>query len=539
MNEAFSKLHADDSGNSFQLNSELFYNGIKLSFDSFSESEVHNALFSIKSNAVGYDGIHIKLIKLILHFILPIMTHIFNLIITTSTYPSNWKIGHIIPVAKKNSPTDPDDFRPISILSCLSKVFEKLISIQICKHLNDNKLLSRYQSGFQAGKSCNTAVLKIFEDIRPSYDRGDLTILVLIDFSKAFDCVNYKILLKKLYNYFGFSCQACALLESYLTGRSQFVHLSDSTSNIKNTNSGVPQGSILGPILFSIFINDIVSCCESSSIHLYADDAQIYLSRPPGLIEDLIFRLNEDLANILNWSEANNLSINILKTQAICLHNKSVLVRPQQLKMINTDITFSDEVKNLGFIINSKLNCKSHITSTIQKIYIVLRKLWCIASFLHTEVKLKLVKIFIIPLIIYGANVYGNLDSASLNKLQLTVNNCARFVYNKRKYDHISTYSKNILGSNLKAFLDTRNLLFIHKLIFNKTPDYLFECLIFSNSKRTNNLAVPVHRHLTTSRMFFINAVNLWNQLPHHIKNIANLKIFKSALYKINNSILE
>ena len=129
--------------------------------------------------------------------------------------------------------------------------------------------------------------------------------------------------------------------------------------------------------------------------------------------------------------------------------------------------------------------------------------------------------------------MYGNLDSALLKKLQLTINNCARFVYNKRKYDYISTYSMNILGTNLRDFHKTHNLLLIHKVICNKTADYLYGCLAFSNFKRTNNLAVPVHRYLTTSRMFFINVVNLWNQLPHEIKNVVNVKLFKSALCNI------
>ena len=152
--------------------------------------------------------------------------------------------------------------------------------------------------------------------------------------------------------------------------------------------------------------------------------------------------------------------------------------------------------------------------------YIILCKLSCIASFLHTELKLKLVKIYLILLIIYGADVYVKLDSASLKKLQLTINNCARFVYNKRRYDHISTYAMNILGTNLRGFLNTRNWLSIHKFIRNKTPDYLYECLVLSNSKRTNNLAVPVHKYFTTSRMFFINAISLLKQLPQQMKSI-------------------
>ena len=141
--------------------------------------------------------------------------------------------------------------------------------------------------------------------------------------------------------------------------------------------------------------------------------------------------------------------------------------------------------------------------------YLVLRKLWYISSFLHDDLKLRLVKIYIIPFIVYGAYVYGNLDSGLMRQLQLAINNCTRFVYNKSKYDHISQYSSNIQGTSLEAFLNTGNLLLLHKIIRTKTPLYLYECLTFSSSRRTHNLLVSAHKYQTTSRMFFVNAVKL------------------------------
>ena len=399
----FSNPNTENNLTSFQLKPDLIFDGNKLNLISFSESEVYNSILSIQSNAVGHDCIHMKFVKLILPFVLSTITHIFNHVLTTNIFPAMWKIAQIVPVAKKSAPTAPNEFRPISILSSLSKAFEKLVSLQMLKHITNNKLLSRYQSGFQNGKSCNTAVLRVSEDIRPNYDKGDITILVLIDFSKAFDSVDHEILLDKLFYYFGFSKNTCMLLKSYLTDRSQYVSLNNNSSNMERIYSGVPQGSILGPLLFSIFINDIVSCCKNSSIHLYADDVQIYLSRPSGLIEDLTFRLNDDLACIFKWSEENKLLINVAKTQAIHICHKVPAVMIPMLIMNEASISYSVEVKSLGFVINSKFNCISHINATVQKIYSVLRKLWCIASFLQPEVKLRLVKIYIVPFIIYGS----------------------------------------------------------------------------------------------------------------------------------------
>ena len=534
LNEFFYKSRTEDNDCTFEANDDLYFTGERFHFLNFVESDVYKSIMAISSNAVGFDGINLKFIKLILPFIIPYITHVFNHIVTTSTFPLAWKIAKICPVPKKSTPVLPEDYRPISILSALSKVFEKLISWQIINHLSTNKLLTQIQSGFQKGKSCNTAVLKVLEDIRPAFDRGDLSILVLIDFSKAFDMVNFPILLEKLQKYFGFSRQSCCLMDSYLTGRSQYVSTLDSISSTKNIYSGVPQGSILGPILFAIFINDIVKSCTNTSIHLYADDAQIYMSKPTNSSEELIQCVNNDMANISNWATRNKLSLNSSKTQAMCIHHRPFNTTHLSLLHMNgAAINYVDSVKNLGFIIDSQLKCSKHVDATVTKIYNVLRKLWHAASFLTPPVKLKLIKTLITPLVIYGANVYGDLDAISLQKLQITINNCARFVYNKRKFDHISFLSHTILGSDLKTFLNIRNLLFTHKLITSKSPEYLYNSLKFAVSARTCNLIVPTHRYLPSSRMFFVNAARLWNNLPHNIKNETNINVFKANIFNL------
>ena len=202
------------------------------------------------------------------------------------------------------------------------------------------------------------------QDIRPYYDKGDLTILVLIDFSKAFDSVDHKILIEKLYKIFGFSVNACKLLKSYLEVRSHFVALNNKSSNMKYSNSGIPQGSILGPVLFTMFINDIVLCCNSSYFHIYFIWYANLSVSIFSIIEDWIFRRNEDLPTISEWSKANRLSINVSKTQAICLHHKVYAMDIPVLTINQDNISFTTEVKNLGFIINYQLNCISHMNNT-------------------------------------------------------------------------------------------------------------------------------------------------------------------------------
>ena len=537
LNQHFLSSSQSSISSNHPPNPNSVYNGPNFNFSSFYEPDVLLALKSIKSDAVGHDRINLKFIKILLPFVLSSITHIFNHIITTSQFPSVWKIANIIPVNKKSSPLTPNDYRPISILSALSKAFEKLLSKQINQHNIANKLLSTNQSGFQTAKSCNTATLKVLDDLRPSFDKGDLSIIVFIDFSKAFDMVNFELLLYKLINYFGFSLSAKNLLESYLFERCQYVTTKTGISNMSAINSGVPQGSILGPILFTMFINDIAYCLKNSSIHLYADDAQIYMSRPPGLKEDLGVRINEDLFSICKWAESNKLQINAGKTQAICVHHTSLSKEDfPPIYMDNSPIEYVDVVKSLGFQINSKLTCTHHINFIVLKIYNVLRMLWFSASFLPADIKLKLIHSLILPLILYAANVYGDLDAESLRKLQLAVNNCARFVFKKRKFDHISHLTHNILGSSIVNFLHLRNVLFMHKLIFSKTPVYLYCKLNFFHSNRINNLILPKCKLKSTSRMFFISAVKVWNSLPMYLKNESNYFKFKSSVSEMFKS---
>lgn len=300
---------------------------------------------------------------------------------------------------------------------------------------------------------------------------------------------------------------------------------------MKRLQSGVPQGSILGPILFSMFINDITYCCKTVSIHLYADDAQVYFSRPIGLSEDLVFRVNEDLERISSWAKDNNLNLNASKTKAICITYSSQLVKNlPSLTIQGINIKYESVVTSLGFKLNSYLGCKDHINYILSKIYFILRKLWYTADFIPLNVKLKLVRTLIVPLISFGGLLYGNMDCESQKKLQLALNNCARYIFSKRKFEHISEFSIKIMGCSLTNFLNYRNLVFLNQLIYKRQPEYLFRNLCFAKSDRTCNLIVPRYKYLSSSRTFFVSAIKLWNSLPNVVKNERNTARFKLAL---------
>lgn len=212
------------------------------------QSEVWESTMGIKSNAIGPDVIDPKFFKIISPFLLTHVTHIFNTIILKSQFPKIWKQSKIIPLPKSGN-----QYRPIAILSYISKVFEHLINKQIRDHLLANSLLSNFQSGFRSDHSCLTALQKVSEDLRNNMDGNLISILVLLDHSKAFDSVDHDILCIKLDNFFNFSPHSTNLIKSYLSSRSQFVVIGTQQSKALNVSRGVPQGSILGPLLYSMY----------------------------------------------------------------------------------------------------------------------------------------------------------------------------------------------------------------------------------------------------------------------------------------------
>lgn len=356
----------------------------------------------------------------------------------------------------------------------------------------------------------------------------------LLDFSKAFDSVNHNLLCNKLKLYFGFSNSSLSLIRSYLSDRVQKVRLEHCTSSALHIISGVPQGSILGPLLFSMFINDIFSLCKFSNIHGYADDIQLYISNRIGLVEDLSYKLNDDIEAIRIWAQRNHLKLNPDKSCVLPIkHGGFDLESLPTVFLGNTSLKFVSKTKYLGFHINSYLDCKDHINSVVSKIYLTLRNLRITGSFIPTELKRKLVIQLIVPHITYAAEVYSKLDSLSLHKLQVSFNNATRYVFNLRKYSSISSYNKIILGINLQDYLCYRNLLFLHRILTYKAPHYLYEKLAIGTSSRCKMLILPELKHLNSSRLFFINAIRLWNSLPTTIRLINNASSFKKCLFDL------
>lgn len=257
------------------------------------------------------DDIPITFIKLLCPFILPVLIHLFNAIIDTKSFPASWKKAIITPIPKVSNPIHPKDFRPISVLPAISKVLEKILLMQITDHIDnpDAPLLVKYQSGYRKRYSTTTAMTKVVHDIYCNFDNSRCTVMVLVDFSLAFNCVNHRILETKLRDEFQFSQAACDLVASFLMQRKQSVRIGNAVSAECDVYDGTPQGSSLSALLFSLYINSLPMSLKCK-YHLYADDLQVYISGPSSDVDSLVNSINEDLQAIAAWSETNYLSPN-------------------------------------------------------------------------------------------------------------------------------------------------------------------------------------------------------------------------------------
>ncbi|XP_075157983.1 uncharacterized protein LOC142231250 [Haematobia irritans] len=426
-------------------------------FSCITDVEVLTSFQTVRSNAMGLDNLHPRFIKIILPLILPYITHIFNTAIMSSTFPTVWKFAKIVPIPKPNTTSE---LRPIAILPFLSKVFEKLIHQQICNYLNINNLMTTEQSGFRQNHSCVTALVKVTDDIRMEMDKGFATILVLLDHSKAFDCVDYDILCSKLFSQYNFSNTAVSLLSSYLRNRSQVVAIGESLSNPLPLSRGVPQGSILGPLLFSIYVNDLPNQLLNSKIHLYADDVQIYLSCKHDSLADGVSRINEDLERVCIWAASNSLTLNPHKSKCMIITNKRrnitnynpVLLRGQAIEVVNRS-------KNLGIIFNNNLSWSDHISSAAGKVFGMLRTLYHSQSFTPIHIRILLAKSYLLPILLYGCELFSKCDAKSKQRLESVYKAIIRYVFGLKRYDSSSSFINSLYGFPLLDLLKSPKLL--------------------------------------------------------------------------------
>jgi hypothetical protein len=526
----------------------MFFESHKFGVSSFSlksidENVVARLLLCTKSNAMGHDEITFDMILMTLPRTLAIITHLINSSIETSEVPTAWKIAIVRPIPKISDPKEFSDLRPISILPYLSKILEKVIYEQVSKYLECNNILPEMQSGFRKKRGTATALIDVIDEVLAAQDDGRGTIMVLLDYSRAFDCINVPLLLSKLH-YYGFDEKSIRWFRSYFEHRRQIVKLSqkdgsDLLSVPVGVTRGVPQGSILGPLLFILYSADIINCIKFCKYQLYADDLQVYISFHPEDTVSGVVMLNEDLKRLSEWSASNSLVINPRKSKYIVLgsvkQTNNIIAKCPSIVIQDTIVERVDEARNLGLLLDTNLRFESHVAETVRNCFYRLKILYNIRNLLSVDLRVRLCEALILSKLNYCLTAYGPcLLKRTQRLIQRVQNACARFCFQIPPRGHVTPFLNN---ANLLKMSARQELMFaclLFDTIHTKTPTYLYQKLTWcSNSNRPVRgsraiiLQFPRHRSAAFKGSFRYRATKCWNNIPPPIREIKNKNNFK------------
>lgn len=407
----------------------------KFAFSETNIRSIKDAILRSSSQALGTDGIPQSIIRASFSVLGPFLCRLFNQSFREMTFPDRWKKSLVLALNKTTPPKSLHDFRPISLLCFLSKMLERIAHQQISDFLETNALLDVRQSGFRQHHSTQTALIKLTDDIRLGFHQKKLTILLLFDFSKAFDSVCHVTLLKKL-RILGFSPDAMKFIASYLVNRSQVVIGENNiTSAARPLNRGVPQGSVLGPLLFLIFIDDISSALGVGISHLiFADDLQIYIQGSLDELDNSLLLLGRAAERVKDWTILNHLSLNVTKTKAIVFGTIFYMdllhkLPPKTLSVGESKLPLETSVRSLGVILDSNLNWKEHVLSVRRKVNSLMYRLNFFRRSTTLNLRKHLVQSLLFPLLDYCSVVFADLSSEQNLILHRAANAGVRYIF--------------------------------------------------------------------------------------------------------------
>ena len=479
------------------------------------------------NSSSGIHGINMKICKMILRHI----PYKFRLIVANSMFsgifPAEWAISNVKLLHKNGDVSNPGNWRPISMTNIFSKVLEKLVHKQVLKYLMDHKLLSNFQYGFLPGRSTHEAVVRMVKDIYSSINQKKLMGIMSLDIAKAFNCISHNILYSKMKES-GFSDMVINWFRSYLN-RSQKVTIGSEVSDTMNVVNGIAQGTVLGPILFIFYINDIFKCIRNVKMSLFADDCILYLSGNNWI--NIHVKMQEDFNAIIEWTLRNNLHLNPGKTNAMIVGTNSkiaALNNPEQMKHMNCNIRFVRECVYLGIVINSTMllvplvkNVKKRVNSKM----FLLRKL---RKFITFDASIAIYEQMILPLIDYAGFLLIGCRICDKGELQKKQNDILRICDNSRISDRVSIEKLHVKCKILSLEQRMRKQLLWLMYLLSKDNK-----LIKTPVRETRNAVkivfkVPSRISPKYDKSPFHIGTKLWDELSSDIQSVPTVYEFKN-----------
>ena len=491
-----------------------------------------------ENKATGLDGVSAKLLRLAAPVLTKTVTHILNQSILTGHFPTSWKLGKVTPIHKSGNRSDRNNFRPITILCTLSKLLEKHVHDGFYKFLLDRCLLYINQSGFRAFHSCETALTRLVDMWTTNMEKGLLNGVVLLDLRKAFDLVNINVLLDKLKIY---QCDEKTQdwFRSYLQGRTQCVQFKGKISDTMPITHGVPQGSILGPLLFILFMNDLPLHVDSST-DMYADDST--LCETGETVDELNVKLNDDMVCVNKGCHDNQMAANGDKTKVMLVttYQKEAKLPKKELTVYydNKPLKSVDSEKLLGVKIDKHLTWKEHVNQTANKISRNIALLRRIKAYLPHQTRITFYKAYIQPHIDYCNTVWG--QSTHVPRIHILQKMALRIIMDVPKLTHTAPLFDQCGVMPIQSRVKFRTVIMVFKTLKGLNPSYMSDMFKsvsdvssrITRSSQSKNLYVPRKKLCVSRRSLRYSGAVLYNALGSTIQDCQSLASFKYKAFK-------
>ena len=438
-------------------------------------------------------------------------------------------------------PNNLKNYRPISNLPFLSKLLEKTVLCQLQDHLKSNDLYSPFQSAYRTGHSTETALTHVTNDLLAKMDDGKISMVVLLDLSAAFDTIDHEILLARLQSYFGVDGTALAWLRSYITGRMQFVSVLGYDSEPVPLSFGVPQGSVLGPVLFIMYTKPLSDLIAKHPVkhQSFADDTQLNTSFDSCNIDSAIEIIQHCTNDIQSWMVQNKLQLNEGKTEALLVSTStSDKDLPTSIQIGSSVVPFVKSVRNLGVILDRRLSMKEHINKVCQMAYWELRRISSIRQYLTEDAAKTLVVSLVLSRLDYGNCLLAGVPECLLHKLKKIQNASARLILKSSRQEHTKPLLKSLHWLPISDRITYKLSCMCYNSVTASTPQYLADLLqIYTPSRTlrsttdTRKLKIPLFKKkYSGQRSFSYQGPVTWNNLPFSIRHTQTYSSFKSQL---------
>lgn len=516
-------------------------NATDMSFETILESQVLTIIDANKKVSTGSDNIPVILLQWASHLIAKLLANIFNGLVELGVYPDDLKIAKVTPLHKNGDKSDVDNFRPISVLTQINKVFEKLIHVRLMDFINQHKILKNYQFGFRKGHNTAHGINHLNEQILKNLEKKKVCAMLFIDLKSAFDTVDPTILIKKL-DHYGIRGNVLSLLASYLSGRKQYIKSGDIESSLLPLLCGVPQGSVLGPLLFILYINDI-SNNSSFERSLYADDAAMLLADTK--LKLLKRSVNRELSHLHEWLIVNKLTLNLSKTKYMLVANINKITYKDRKKFKLTIGKYTlhevEKIKYLGVILDNNLNWIPHIDYLVTKLSQVAGVLFKVRNHLSLKSRIMIYNGLAGSYLNYGIVAWG---AASISRLQTVQDRLVRYMTFLPPSANTDQSFATLKILNIKQHYFHEISKFVHSVHNNISPvifnDYFIPVTDYRSSRpsRTflhNDYVLPKPRTEKGKHSSIFAGVKLWSKIPLNFKRLSK----KNFSYQLKQYIFD